>query len=338
MSTTRFLTGALILALTASPGTGLRAQDFSGYDPPLLDSPSYPAAQPAVASPVYPTPTAELPPTVELPPAVETPLMAQPAPTFIEQAQPSLHGVDPSTLPEGTVFSPWLGSSTVGCGGPVGAHGPVGMETYFRVGPSFPIGGGFLDDRTQMGWYVGGGGRSLFFTPELDRAWTVEFGIDYTYNNGRADSTGFTIFVPTDPTLPGNPNPTGIETVSLRSIHRTAVRLTIGHEWWLWGPAYGAPGTNLRAGVDAGGFLGGLHADFNGFAPPPNDYRRDYDTIGGSILGLHSTLEFPFDGWLFHCGTRLEWRYTRADLEITVPKVDGDFHDFLFTLEAGLWF
>lgn len=235
----------------------------------------------------------------------------------------SLTPIPGGCLPQGSVVSPWGGCDN-GCCGPIGGHGPIGHELYGRAGLNVPIGGGFLDDRVQLGWTFGGGGRTLLFNVDRDAAWTWDMGLFYTYNNGRADNTGFDLFG---------------ETVSVRALHRTHVRMTFGREWWLLQPAQMGVlgGGNWRLGGDFGGFLGSSHVDLNVLNDPndPNGYRRRHDVIGGSIVGLHLIGERHFDGWNMMFGVRAEWLYNRLDL---LPGSDGDFHDVNFLLTGGIRF
>lgn len=251
------------------------------------------------------------------PPSGESELLEPPLP-MSEAPLPPPEG---EILPAGTITSPWLTGSSLNCCGPVGGHGPIGSELYLRTGPSIPIGGNFLDDRTQVGWNVGGGGRTLLFNPSRSAAWTWDFGVDYTYNNGRRDPTGFILF--------GEP-------VAIRALHRTAVRLTMGREWFLNHPAaLGAlGGFNTRLGFDVGGFLGSSHVDLNPI-DEPGGYRRRHDVIGGTILGLGLTWERQLNGWNLLLGLRSEWRYNRID---ALPGTDGDFHDVNMLLTGGIRF
>lgn len=330
----RLLPVVMILGLTHAEAAGQ-------YAPPEATPPGYAAPQSSlqlpVAPPTYAQPESPLFPASGPPPGrpnheVPIPEMPPPSTSHLGHHFDAFGPVANATYTPGTVLSPWVATCPEGCNGPFGRHGPIGTEIYFRTGISVPIGGDFYKDRTQVGWNIAGGGRTLLFTPEMDRAWTFDFGIDYTYNNGGADPVGFEIILPVEP---GNPNTTGIERVSLRGLHRTAVRLTAGHEWWIWGPAYGAPGPTWRAGADVGGYLGTAHVDLNGPGEPPNDYRRFHDVIGGSILGLHTRFEIPFDGWLLMLGGRFEWRYNRLDM---IETQDGNFHDATFLFDIGLRF
>src|SRR5262249_5357488 len=72
-------------------------------------------------------------------------------------------------------WSSWLRyPRSPGCCGPVGGDGPIGSEVYLRTGASFALGDGVLADAADVGWAIRGGGRSLFFNPARDAAWTAD--------------------------------------------------------------------------------------------------------------------------------------------------------------------
>jgi hypothetical protein len=91
----------------------------------------------------------------------------------------------------------------------MGAHGPIMAELYVRNGPSIPVGGGVLGAVLNTGWMFQGGARSLFFNPEMTKAWVVDVGISYNFNQSVGDRQIFMNFtVPIDSftseDVPGN--------------------------------------------------------------------------------------------------------------------------------------
>ncbi len=129
------------------------------------------------------------------------------------------------------------------CCGPVGCDGPIKWELYVRNGPSIPVGGGVLGAVLNTGWMFQGGGRSLFFNPELTAAWAVDIGISYNFNQSVGDRTIFMNFsVPTD-------IPQQFEDISgqfqLRQFSRTAFNLAVGREYYLF--VWPGSGAALRA-------------------------------------------------------------------------------------------
>jgi hypothetical protein len=104
-----------------------------------------------------------------------------------------------------------------GCCGPIGLNGPIGYDLFLRAGLAFPIGGGLLQHSLQDGLYVEGGGRTLFYNPEMTRAWTATLGV----GNFNADSRHFvpsfqmnnipvhTVIPPSTTGTPGSTSSTG---------------------------------------------------------------------------------------------------------------------------------
>src|SRR5262245_49857389 len=93
-------------------------------------------------------------------------------------------------LPPGSVAGPWGagGASGADCCGPIGGHGPIGSELYFGPGANLLVGGGLLNNNLQVGWQLLGGFRTLFFNAPGDRAWVLDLGGSYTYNDARIPS------------------------------------------------------------------------------------------------------------------------------------------------------
>ena len=242
-------------------------------------------------------------------------------------------------FPPGTVTSPWSGEvpAGYGCCGPTGAHGPLTYELYFLTGPSLPVAGGQFIGALKTGWVVGGGGRSLFFNPQGDRAWVLDLGLTYTRNDGRSNRV-YDIFTPGpsdpqtgDPTIPDELNP-----FYVRDLSRTSFNFALGRDWFLRGPGFlGAaqPG-NIRVGAELGGRWGTGHVILIPIADQTTHLRK-HDVFHGVFLGAHADYEIPLGATLFFAGIRTQWGYTWADF---IPPQDSDIQDVNFLLTFGLRF
>lgn len=216
-----------------------------------------------------------------------------------------------STIPTRATLSEWiLYPRDPGCCGPTGNRksGPILLETYFRTGPEFTVGGGVFNNVLETGWNVGGGGRSLFFNPEATQAWVIDLGISNTHYNSNnrnpavslfnlpyLDRSGqFGIGVNRSITIPA-------VDVGIISLNTTFVNLSGGKEYYLRGDAFNKD-NSWRIGGDVGGRYGSGKTEFVGF---PNLK----DTIGAVFLSLHSDLQIPFGKVNLIAGIRLEWDY-----------------------------
>ena len=190
----------------------------------------------------------------------------------------------------------WLAQQEPLCCGPLGKHGPIGSELYVRGGPSLLIGSGDFAKALKTGGQFQAGGRSLFYTPDGYRAWIVDLNVGYTYNDGHA--TRSFLFRPND-------------IVTIRNLHRTAVGLGLGHDWWCFGPgdvgSFWSP--NFRYGLDGGARYGTSHLDLNTTALG-GGYERIQKIYGESYAGIHLDMEVPQGAWTFVAGMRAEWSYS----------------------------
>src|SRR5208283_4598541 len=157
-------------------------------------------------------------------------------------------------------------------------------------------------DRIDTGWMIQGGGRSLFFNPDHDSAFTAELSLGYIYNNGNRPLDSFPL---ADAPIPGSP-------VSVSTLNRTFGSLNLGWEWYLWGDGFSADGPRWRVGFDAGMRYGttrlDLH-DFSGTNPVTvlSQYIRLNKWDYGPSVSLHSDFEYPCGCCTFMAGLRLEW-------------------------------
>jgi len=216
-----------------------------------------------------------------------------------------------STIPTRATLSEWiLNPRDSSCCGPTGNHksGPILLETYFRTGPEFTVGGGVFNNVLETGWNVGGGGRSLFFNPDANQAWVIDLGISNTHYNSNNRNPAVSLFnlpyldrsgqfglgVNKQITIPA-------VDVGIIALNTTFVNLSGGKEYYLRGDAFNK-GNSWRIGGDIGGRYGSGKTEFVGFP-------HLKDTIGAVFLSLHSDLQIPFGKVNLIAGIRLEWDY-----------------------------
>lgn len=336
MASTRLLLTSLAAGLL---GGSTFAQTPAVYPPPpgtappgIIPPPPGPSSQALYGG--VTAMTAQAPPATTPPPTYSPP---NNPPTGLPPATPTGTLTAPPTgLPPGSVASPWVGSRPAGaCCGPVGANGPIGYELYVRTGPNLPVGGEDLSAAILTGWTTGGGGRALFFNPAGDRAWVLDLGLSYTYNQGK-NSRVLGVFTPT--ALDQNTNePTGPDEVNsfgVRGLHRTNFNFAVGRDWFLNGAGNLGmnPAANWRVGGDIGGSWGTSHVDLNPVADTSN-YLRKSGVTHGVFLGTHASWEKPMGAYVLFGGLRTQVGYTWTNL---VAPVGGDIIDVSFLLTAGV--
>lgn len=247
----------------------------------------------------------------------------------------------PVDWPPPSQLGPTLGPSTwltycrvPGCCGPMGKCGPIGTEVYVRSGVELGFGAGILSRVLDPGWTIQGGGRVLFFEPSMHSAWTVDAGITTTHNNANHDNeqvelrrvqakvtnaVGQNVTL-TIPSLQVTPH----------ALHRTAVGLGIGKEWYLLGDA-AAPinALNWRAGVDLGGRWGQGSVDYL-------EIRHLTERYGQFYVAAHTDLEIPSGTCIFFIGGRVEYGYMWSDF--LQRQNDSDLSEFGLTAVFGVRF
>jgi hypothetical protein len=211
-------------------------------------------------------------------------------------------------------LSNWITYTRPDCCGPVGGDGPIFMELYVRSGVVLPVEGQIFGHVLQNGWEVEGGGRSLFFDPDAETAWTVDLSLCQMENHGQRSD----IFFPVLGSF-----------VSMRSLHRTFVNAAVGKEWYLYGPAT-ACGTRWRAGFDVGGRLGTGRADFN-----DSPFTHRTDTLYGAFAAVHTDVECSCGCCTFSFGFRAEWDYMWSDI---LAESNSEMEDVNLLLTAGVRF
>ena len=241
-------------------------------------------------------------------------------------APPSTTGLVPGAVPGTWVQSP-LAAYGTNCCGPVGAHGPIGYETYVRAGVNVPFGKGLLAETMNPGATGVIGSRSLFFNTSGTAAWVVDPHFTATINNAGPDRLGF---------LQARPGGRAVgpeEIVTVRKVVRYAVGLGFGRDWYTEAPGFvGAQWNAFTSyGVDAGGRWGTGHVDYNPITEP-DGYRRSRDVFGQAYVGANMTFNLPCGGWTFVAGGRAELAYTFSDLSQT----GGSFWEVNLLAQVGV--
>jgi hypothetical protein len=355
MTTTRFLTGVLLVVLTA--GSAVAQYESNAYLTPRQISELIPSVAPYGQDPVVPLGSMGQmdpygPPGTLMPPgrpvaataldrlnapirpvAGENPL---PLPTMTGQPDPSAPA---AVFPKGSYPNPYDGDGP-GCCGPLERDGLIGYEVYLDTGPTIPFGAGDFAHRLELGWMVGGGGRSLFFNTAHDAAWVADLGFSYQYNRGNqwsATNLNVRQATTTNPTTGAIVNqPDILTSVIVRDIDRTDFNFAFGRDWWLWGQ--GATGFendwNLRIGGLVGGRWGTAHVDEVPVSNPFGYFRRQ-DVTHGLFLEVHANVEVPLGAVIFFSGVQLQWGYDWTNL---APPFAGDIQNVNVLLTAGIRF
>jgi hypothetical protein len=229
-------------------------------------------------------------------------------------------------LPPGSYPSPYYVDGP-GCCGPLGRNGRIDYELYTYSGVNLPFGEG-LAERMNAGWTVGGGARTLFFSPSYTSAWTLDLGLSYTHNwAANAD----------DPTRLFIRQAAGdrVAFTGIREVHRSSFNYALGRDVWLRGAGnnVGAVhGTNVRVGAWVGGRYGTAHVDLNPL-DETNGYARRQNAFEGVFVGSHLTVDIPMGGWILFGGTRVEYGKDWTNL---VPPIEGNIQYFNIQLSLGV--
>lgn len=261
----------------------------------------------------------------------------------------------PGPLPAGSVESPWVGGAPAGSyDTTVGGNGPLTYEWVSYTGPSFPILGGVLNNRLNVGWMVGTDARTLFFNQTQDAAWVLVLGYSYIFNKGQ-DERHMPLDVATPrqrqainpvtgfPQFDGSGNAVfernpidGLATYTVHSFQRQTFNFGLGRDWWLNGPAtVGAEqGSNWRFGAEAGGRRGTGHINLIPIDNRTNHLRRA-GVHHGFYLGTALTYERAFGNTILYTGLRWQWGYNW--MNYVLPQ-DGDTQDMNLLLSAGIRF
>ena len=190
---------------------------------------------------------------------------------------------------------------------------PILTEIFFRIGPSFPMGGEYLGKQLDIGWMIAGGARAMFFNPSWSAAWAFDLGVSNTYNPSH---TADTIF------LDHNIN----QLVSVRAFNRTFANFAIGREWYIWAPANSPDEPHLRVGADFGGRWGAGTIKFN-------EIRHRTQVIEGIVAAIHADAEIPCGRCTFLGGIRGEYAFTYSNI---FDQGVGNMQDLTFLFNFGV--
>lgn len=215
------------------------------------------------------------------------------------------------------------------CYCPIGKHGPVQTELYFRIGPSFLVGNDSIYSETLThGWAFQAGGRVLFFEPSMSKAWALDLSISNNWNQGTNQNlkVPLSIIVPSPAGVPTRVNfgSGPVPGVTVRDYNRTFVNIGLGRYWYLTAPA-NIPGCKMRWGMDVGGRYGSASAQFH-------EIKHRTDVVGGMFLGASVDLEVPCGGVALQYGMRTEWAYTWGD----ILQQTSDVQDINLLFQLGV--
>jgi hypothetical protein len=193
---------------------------------------------------------------------------------------------------------------------------------------TFPLGPGLLGNSLNPGWIIEGGGRVLFFNPQVDAAWTVDLGLSNFHNFGDHKRTATLLNVNSNNGTSNVVLPSLVVTPS--DFNRTFGNLSIGREWYLAGTADShANQSNWRVGFDVGGRWGTGKLNLD-------EIPHRTDVIGGVFVGVYSDVEIPCGNVLFFGGVRGEWAYTWSD--VLQRQNDADIMELNLLFSLGVRF
>jgi len=254
--------------------------------------------------------------------------VATPPPPAANDATPPPAVAAPARPPLPPGLSTWIIGTQPDCCGLLGGNGPIKDELYLRTGPSLPVSGPILGHVLTTGWEVQGGGRTLFFNPEMDRAWTVDLNVSSIWNGGQHADRQFPLFILAQPSPSSSVFHASV-LGTLKELNRTSVNLGLGREWYLMGKASSCAcgESNWRVGIDGGAGYGSESASVavdtipgvpavadNGTVSVIHLRRRSTDTIASAFVALHTELEIPRGCCIYEVGFRAEWAYTWSDI------------------------
>jgi hypothetical protein len=225
------------------------------------------------------------------------------------------------TIVNGTMSRPhvaglsnWIiGPRPCDCCGPLGGDGCLGYELYLREGLTAPMSSVYLGQTLSLGWAIQGGGRTLFFNPDGNAAWTVDLGVGNDNNHGRhPDKVAklHNIIVPS-PYYTGENISVPEVSVTVASLNRTYVTLALGYEYYLLGCGQTCStgccsdadrGLMWRFGLDVAGRYGSAKLQMH-------ELRHRTDVFEGLTVALHTDVEIPCGCCLFFFGPRVEFNY-----------------------------
>ena len=326
MTIARFLLPGVVLGAFAAPGAAQYGGTSGQRYPDLVPSVRPAAAEeaPVPARPLMPggRPAAAVA-SLEQMAAPQPAASADPIGTLTGGPMQYAPGV-----PVGSYPSPYYTDG-------LGRNGRVGYEVYTYTGVNIVFGPG-LPGRMNAGWSVGGGARTLFFTPEHTAAWTVDLGLSYTHNwaQGSRDAANLSLRSPA-----AQDQQTGVVArqpdrfvfTAIREVHRSSFNFNFGRDVWLWG-AGNTGGTNVRVGAWVGGRYGTSHVDLVPL-DEVDGYSRRQNVFEGVVVGTHATFETPMGGWILFGGLRAEYGYDWTNL---VPPLQGNIQNVNIQMTFGV--
>jgi hypothetical protein len=222
------------------------------------------------------------------------------------------------------------------CCGPIGGDGAIMEELFVRAGVSVPISGPIFGHTLETGWMVTGGGRTLFYDPDMLGAWAVEIGITNIYNHGQRSDIRVPLSILVPSSSPFGSTATrvnfgidpGVPGVTIKNLNRTSADLGLGREIYLTTPAT-AHGIKWRAGLTAGIRYGSERVEFE-------EIRHRTGVFETPYLALHTDVECPCCSVVFLAGFRAEWDWTFSN--VLQNQNDADVMDVNFLLTAGVRF
>ncbi|HEV8059461.1 MAG TPA: hypothetical protein VGP68_06295 [Gemmataceae bacterium] len=227
------------------------------------------------------------------------------------------------------VPSDWIRYSQPECCNSIGCDGPLKTELYYRIGASFPMGGGDFPQRlNSVGYTIQGGARELFFNVPRTAAWVVDLGISFNSDASSSnDPVQLNILVQDGTAAAPDIVKRDIQ-VTIRHLYRTFANVGVGREWYLWAPA-DQPGSKWRVGMDLGGRVGVARADFN-------EITHRTDNLWGAFVAIHSDWEIPCGSCIWMAGVRTEWGYSW--MGILQSFNNSDIADLGLMLNLGVRF
>jgi hypothetical protein len=252
--------------------------------------------------------------------AQEIPLrLDETASTPLPSADPFSSQATPSSLAASERGpSPWRYYSRSCCCGPIGAHGGIYTELYLRSGVNVLSGNSTLAHALETGWFIQGGGRSLFFNAPETAAWTIDLGVGNIANNGNRND----VVVIDQLGVP----------LTIRSANRTFVHASFGREWNLQLLDRESGAWGWRWGIDAGPRLGTIRVDYNNPSQASN-YSRNSEYYWGALLAAHADVEVPCGCCVYLFGFRAEYDYDWINV---LRTTGGDLHNYNFLLTLGV--
>jgi hypothetical protein len=221
-------------------------------------------------------------------------------------------GAPPGTPPlgepaTGTQMSSWIQYPHSGIGCTPLVDGPVTWEIFVRSGVSVNVSGGAMGEALSPGWQIEGGGRSLFFNPEMDEAWTVSVsGSNVRYNRSSKSVTVPRNFYGTPPG-PGLAPTMSTTDVTIAGLNRSFANVGMGREWYIMGSAKDVTECSWNIGAEVGFKFG---SDNMTFSEIPHVTKDAYGVSGA----LYSDIEVPYNGAFLTAGVRLEFDSIWSDI------------------------